>query len=261
MTREHPAGPYRSCIRIAALSATAILTGGCGINPPRNLPHPLAPSACALDPDPADAPTLVVLVWDGGVSAQLPERLLAPFDITELGFSDGTTPDEAADAEFRDTVLAGVQMRLCVIEPHDVAVVAGEAADYPGATIIHITGDDPGDGSKHIGQSHFDPCNEHSDDAGIIWAGALAGMIHSATFEQWVNAVANTTAHEIGHTLGFSHPDEADLAREVPVPSQEIMRGQVTLGSLFTEQAFIYNQTTCPGKPAGNGSYALTSQP
>jgi hypothetical protein len=186
---------------------------------------------------------------------------LAPFDLSEFGFADGTVADDASDAEFRDAVLARVQLRLCVLQPLDVAVVAGNAADFPGATIIHITGDAPGDGTKHIGQSHYDPCNEHADDAGIIWAGALAATIHAVTFDQWVNAVANTTAHEIGHTLGFTHPDEQDLARVIPSPSEEIMRGQVTLSSLFGEQNFLYPQETCPGMPAGAGSYALTTQP
>jgi hypothetical protein len=245
-------------VKAAAAALGLAILSGCGAvpNPYAGLPY-LQSSACPDAPSPGEARTVVVLDWDGGLSVQAKGRELTAFDLAALTFNDGTITDSQTEELFRAAVLAKVQSLLCVLEPLDVAVIEGEADNFPGATVIHLTADDPGDGSKHIGQSHFDPCNEHGDDAGIIWVGALQRRIPRATFDQWVNAVGNTTAHEIGHTLGFTHPDEETLARSLPTPSQELMRGTVTIAALVGEQAFLLEQETCPGAAPGAGSYAL----
>jgi len=139
------------------------------------------------------------------------------------------------------------------------SVVEGAADEYADATIVHICGDEPFAGGKHIGQADFDPCNEHADDSVVIWGGALATRIGGATFGEWVNAFANTTAHEIGHTLGFAHPNEETLASLLPVPGAEVMRSKVTVSQLLGEQNFLLEQETCPGAAPGEGSYRLLS--
>lgn len=242
---------------IIGCGATGTLAGG-------GLPVPqlAAASACEAAPVPADAGTLVVIDWDGGASDQVPGRVLAEFSVDALSMTDAPatdTPAGAGDlgAEFRAAVLARVQTILCALDPMDVAVIEGDAGSFPGATVVHITGDEPFSSGKQIGQANFDPCNDRPDDAVVIWGGALAARLPSATFGQWVNAFANTTAHEVGHTLGFSHPDEDALARVVPQPAEEVMRGRVTTAALLNEQSFLFQQETCPGYEPGSGSYRL----
>jgi hypothetical protein len=218
-------------------------------------------SACALAPAPEEAGTLVVLVWDGGFSAQTGEVSLAAFDLAALPFADGSVASAELATTFRDAVLSRVQTILCDLEPADIAVVADDSDAYAGATIVHITGNAPFAGSKHIGQSDFDPCNEHADDAAVIWGGALARRMPPLSFAQWVNVVANTTAHEIGHTLGFTHPSEDTVARMLPDPTAEIMRANVKPAELAGPQSFLVPQETCPGHAPGDGSYSSLSNP
>ncbi|MCB9851378.1 MAG: hypothetical protein H6817_11815 [Phycisphaerales bacterium] len=245
----------------AALLSVAMIAG-CGTGNPFDLDAAARlndPSACPDAPTPANAGTLVVLDWAGGTSRQTGERDLAGFDLSQVSFSDGTQVNDDTLAAFQSAVLARVQTILCDLDPLDVAVIAGKAADFPDATIVHLTADEPATQSKHIGQSDFDPCNAHEDDEAIIWGGALATYMPPMSFEQWVNVVANTTAHEIGHTLGFTHPSEETVARLLPIPSEEIMRATVKPSELSGEQRFLIEQNTCPGYEPGEGSYALTT--
>jgi hypothetical protein len=232
---------------------------GCGLDPwsGEGAARLTGENACPRAPRPADAGTLVVLDWDGGISTQTGDRALAAFDVGALRFSDDSSGDANLAARFRDAVQARVQVILCDLEPADVAVIAGDADDHPGATAVHITGDAPANGGKHIGQSDFDPCNARAVDAAVIWGGALAARIPPGDFDAWVNVVANTTAHEIGHTLGFAHPTEQSVGRLVPLPTAEIMRANVKPSELQAEQSFLIEQNTCPNTGPGLVSYTL----
>lgn len=239
----------------ALLSVVTVMVAGCGtagVFLSDASPRVNEPSACLDAPEPANAGTLVVLDWNGGWSTMRSDKALAAFDVSTLNISD----NEAA-TEFQADVLNRVQLILCDLNPLDVAVIAGDSEDYPGATIVHLTSDQPLGNGKHIGQSDFDPCNDREDDAAVIWGGALAAYMPPLSYDQWVNVVANTTAHEIGHTLGFTHPSEETVARLLPVPSEEIMRATVKPSELSGEQRFLIEQTTCPGLNPGDGSYAL----
>ncbi len=237
-----------------------IVAAGCGASngvPGAFLPpsaHVGADQVCPDAPAPQDAATLIVLDWDGGVSDQVPGKHLAAFNAAALNFADDSMNRSDLDAALQNAVLVRVQEILCDLRPLDVAVIAGEADDFPGATIVHITGDAPTVG-KHIGQSDYDPCNDRADDSAVIWGGALASRLGPGYFEHWVNIFANTTAHEIGHTLGFTHPSEDTVARMLPNPSTEIMRSNVKPSELREPQWFLLQQETCPGFAAGEGSY------
>lgn len=244
------------------LSLAFLTWAGCGTT--AGLPVIPMPSAqvyvaqaCAAAPTPDEAATLVVLDWDGGVSRQVPDKTLAPFSVAALDITDPPAGEVMSDEAFRRAVLARTQMILCALEPADVAVIEAEADAFPNATVVHITGDAPFVGGKHIGQSDFDPCNAHPDDAVVIWGGALAARIPPSTTDQWINAFANTIAHEIGHTLGFPHPDEDTLARMVDQPAEEVMRGKVTVAALLSPQHFLLQQESCPGNAPGEGSYRI----
>jgi hypothetical protein len=251
----------KAVLGVVAVLTGACVVGGCGAS---DVLPPMArytePTTCPAAPDLEDAGTLVVLVWDGGLSRQLGDRLLNAFDAADLPFTDDALEDPDLNERFRLAVLDRVQLILCDLDPLDVAVVSSDAESFPAATIVHMTGDAPANDARHIGQSDFDPCNARGDDAAVIWGGALASRMPPLDFDRWVNVVANTTAHEIGHTLGFVHPSEETVARLLPIPSVEIMRANVKPSELAAEQYFLVEQQTCPGYAPGDGSYALTGE-
>ena len=216
--------------------------------------------SCAAAPAPEEAGTLVVLDWDGGINELVRGRELSAFEVDDLYFTDTAIDSDDLEVLFAEAVLGRVRAILCSLDPMDVAVIEGEADDYPDATVVHICGDEPFADGKHIGQADFDPCNANLDDSVVIWGGALATRIGGATFGGWVNALAKTTAHEIGHTLGFAHPSEQTVAMLLPVPSAEVMRSNVTVSQLLGEQNFLIEQETCPGSPPGSGSYRLVGR-
>ena len=248
----------RAGFRVLVIGAGLVVAGCGAVATPGALPGgsasaPLSSvvasdAVCSRAPAPEAADTLIVLDWTGGSNRHAPGRVLAGFELSALAISDAADRASINADAFRADVLARVRTMLCALDPMTVAVVDGEAEDHPGATVVHITGDEPAEGGKQIGQSDFDPCNRFSDDGAIIWAGAMARRIPEATYDQWVMALANATTHEIGHTLGFFHPTEADLARTLPGnPSAEVMRKTTSISELLSPQAFLIEQDTCPG--------------
>ncbi len=234
---------------------------GCGYTPPEveKSPSPRTDGSvqvCDKAPLPEDALTLVVLDWDGGQSPLVRDKVLTGFDVGSLDIAEAKS---ITQEEFETIVLDRVREILCVLDPMDVAVIIGDGADYQDSTVVHITGDAPANDAKQIGQSHFDLCNEHLDDSSVIWGGALATRVKSATLDEWVNAFANTIAHETGHTLGFFHPDPDAVERLLLTPSSEIMRANTTTEELLKPQAFLLDQDTCPGGVGvGDTSYRVT---
>lgn len=252
---------------IAGVAISVVLAiAGCGVDSARRLDPvsepPINPirnvlSTCDRAPAPADSGTLVVIDWTGGVSRQTRGAEVSAFDFGALVMIDGGEPVERTAEQFQLDVLARVQTMLCSIDPMDVAVVIGESHDHPADTHVHVTGDAPANGGKHIGQSDYDPCNEFADDAALIYGGAIASRIEAATYAEWVNAFANSVAHEIGHTLGFFHPSEETVARLLPIPSQEVMRAVIQISDLKGEQWFLIEQNTCPGVADPSAGYQL----
>ncbi len=245
---------------LGLLAGVLMLATGCGyVAPAEKVPSPRTDGSvptCGHAPLPDDALTLIVLDWDGGQSPLVRDKVLTGFDVTSLKLADGKS---ITQGEFETIVLNRVSEILCVLDPMDVAVIIGDGGDYLDSTVIHITGDAPADNAKHIGQSHFDLCNEHLDDSGVIWGGALASRIGGATLDEWVNAFANTIAHETGHTLGFFHPDPDAVQRLLLSPSTEIMRAHTNTEDLLKPQAFLLDQDTCPGTDGvGDTSYRVT---
>ncbi len=251
-------------LAVMAFSAAGLfaITTGCGaVNGITAVAgeRAVAGDPCDRAPSPDEAGTLVVLDWDGGESYMPGAGDLAAFDVDHLGITDVFSDHDSLSAAYREAVLARVQAMLCRLDPLDVAVIEGDSEDYPQATIVHITADAPAGGGMHIGQSDYDMCNDDPDDSAIVWVGVLVRHVSNATFTEWVNIVANTTTHEIGHTLGFTHPTEESVGRMLPIPEEEVMRANVTVAQLKTEQNFIIEQDTCPAVASGEYSYSLLS--
>ncbi len=201
---------------------------------------------CDSAPNVEDAYTLVVLDWDGGSNPMVQDEL-PPFAIEELTISDYSGSLADLETAYRAAVLGRVREMLCILDPMDITVIEGDGDDYPGATVVNITSDRPRAGGMHIGQSTFDMCNERPDDSAIIWVGVMVENVSQSTFAEWVNIVANTTTHEIGHTIGFAHPSAQNVdGRMLPVPDEEVMRINVTVAQLRREQNFVIEQNTCP---------------
>jgi hypothetical protein len=249
---------YISLVKPVAASLALVLAAlaGCGALPSLSLDaasdaaYSLEPSACERSPDPETAGTLMVIDWTGGMSDLVADRELSAFDTDALLMTDVDSGGRETPEAFQQAVLARVQVILCALDPMDLAVIAGEAEDFPNATIVHVTGDAPVGGGKHIGQSRFDPCNSSPADAIIVWGGAIATRVGAASVDEWVNAFANTAAHEIGHTLGFVHPGEDTVGAALPLPTDELMLGNVTVSNLLIDRRFVLEQNTCPQDPA-----------
>jgi hypothetical protein len=178
--------------------------------------------------------------------------------------------EESPDAQrikepFEESVRARIEQILCGLDPVDMRVINGRADDFPNATYVYITIDAAPGGSGRVGQADYDPCNLYANDVAVIWAGELLaatgpGWSRSA----WVNILANVCAHEIGHTLGFGHPDTPDKPIGPPLADQAIMVSAHTIYALAEPMEFTLSQDTCPeaNDAGGNGvSYTIVDTP
>lgn len=243
---------------------------GCGVGPSEVTPAAGADSdptgksvvGCSAAPRTInEASTLIVLDWDGGISPLDPSSTLSALEPTDLPMADSVAPGEASD-DFKAAVRLRIEMILCGLDPVDMRVILGEAAEYPGATHVYLTGDEPPNGGIQIGQADYDPCNSQPDDVVLVWGGRLVDAVgEELPRESWVNVLANVCTHEIGHTLGFFHADDLGLAIDPSYEDREIMLSSHTVAALALEQEFLVPQTTCPGGSAGGVGYTVIGSP
>jgi hypothetical protein len=243
---------------------------GCGVEPSGGSPaaglgaDPTGKSvlSCsAAPPTLAEASTLIVLDWDGGTSPLDSQSTFSPLEPSDLPILEPVAPGEPSD-EFKEAVRLRIEMILCGLDPVDMRVILGKAADYPGATRVYLTGDLPPNGGIQIGQADYDPCNAHPDDVVVVWGGRLMEAVgDELPRESWVNILANTCTHEIGHTLGFFHADDLGLAIDPSYKDREIMLSSHSVAALTLEQEFLVPQSTCPGDSADGVGYAIVGSP
>ena len=85
----------------------------------------------------------------------------------------------------------------------------------------------------------------------IVWIGTLLKLGNVHDYDEWVNALANIASHEVGHTVGFFHPDTEREGFTQYEEDTEIMMAVHTISSLLSKQKFIIPQETCPERIAG----------
>ena len=225
----------------------AAITAGCGIDLPRLAstsadPRPTLDNRIRYDGE--DLTKTVVLDWTGGFPEIISEGL-APTDFSWMHLPTGQSLEDDA-VSFQESVRLRVEEILSAIEPADFVVVTGEAEDYPDDTVVYFTSDAVSGGGLQVGQTKLDWCDLNPRGSVIVWGGTLLMLGDNFGYDQWVNAFANTAAHEVGHTVGFFHPDAVLTDLTDYEKNTELMLGVHTLSALLGRQEFIIPQETCP---------------
>ncbi|UCG15243.1 MAG: hypothetical protein JSV19_08085 [Phycisphaerales bacterium] len=259
-------------VRFFTVGIPALWVIGCGSVPPdaastsdpvyradRSLP----PAACDWAPaTDAEASTLIVLDWDETESPLDPDARLSGLHPADLPVYDDDLSSKESARAFKEAVRMRIETILCDLDPVDMRVIHGRAVDFPDATCVHLTIDLPPSGGDQAGQADYDACNRRNDDVAIVWGGRIAEVAGDGWLrDEWVNMLANVATHEIGHTLGFAHPDELGLMIDADDADRAIMLSSHTMSSLAGRQAFLIAQTTCPDSmldEAGGVSYHIT---
>lgn len=234
-----------------------LAVAGCGTN----LGRPLIYVECGDDGATrriADA--VVVLDWDGGTSALYPDD---PFDGIELASFETTDGGTLADHtdDFKALVRNKVTQIYCDQPDFSVKIVQKGDAGIPGAktTVYFAQLRAPGGGGQ-VGEADYDPCNRHADDEAIIFGAQYDRLGGPYSLNEWVTMFANTTAHEIGHTLGYGHIDRADR----PDPSRtlfvELMLDRHTVSELQQEQRIVVDQSSCPSATTAAAKTATATE-
>ncbi|MFH0983892.1 MAG: hypothetical protein V2A79_20450 [Planctomycetota bacterium] len=248
------------CVVLAALVAA-----GCGTNPwgwpgaPTGLPRLEGDMVRTGDGQEDELLKTVVLDWSGGYSEMASRQMVEPTDLEQLYLPAGETL-EIYKETFQEAVRTRVEEILGGIGPARFAVVSGEADDYPEPTVVYFTAEAVSGDRFQVGQTQLDRCDLHAEGTVLVWVGTLLKLGDTHEYDQWVDALANTAAHEIGHTVGFFHPDAEPTDFTEYEKNTEIMMGVHTLSALLSRQEFIIPQETCPEAVAreyGGVAYAL----
>jgi len=235
----------------------AAMTVGCGTN----LDRPIVYVDCG-----GAARTLaeevVVLDWDGGVSALYPNSPFDGLDLSAFETTDGGTLADRAE-EFKARVRERVAGIFCALPDHTISVLQKRDAAFAGAKTTVFFGQlkAPGGGAQ-VGEADYDPCNRYAADEAIIFGEQYMRLGGPYTFEDWVTMYANTTAHEIGHTLGYGHINRADRPDSAQTLFVELMLDRHTISELQQQQRIVVDQPTCfSGTPAARKVRNATDDP
>jgi hypothetical protein len=249
---------HRPLGRQLAISVAACFAAGCGAYPlalpgsdgiPRLGDEELTERTTGLN---AAFVKTVVLDWTGGDAGVVDTRL-NPSDLAQMYLNTAETLD-VYSAVFRQDVRDRIEEILSAIEPVEFVVLNGEDGDYPRDTVVYFTGDAAASEAYHVGQTRQDYCDLDQEGSVIVWIGTLLKLGDLHTYNQWVNALANIAAHEIGHTIGFHHPDTEGGEYTQHERDTEIMMSTHTLSSLLGRQEFIIPQETCPAWADSSGA-------
>jgi hypothetical protein len=191
------------------------------------------------------ADEVVVLDWDGGVSAIYPDNPFSGIDLFSFETTDGGTLGDRAD-EFKELVRERVSQIYCDQADHVISVMHKADAEFSGAKTTVFFGQlQAPNGGAQVGEADYDPCNRYASDEAIIFGEQYLHLGGPFTFDEWVTMFSNTTAHEIGHTLGYGHIDRSDS----PDPAQslyiELMLDRHTISELKSQQRIVVDQSTC----------------
>lgn len=202
-------------------------------------------SGCGQDVASAGLPLrTVTLDWTGGSSELMGNALLPGVDLSLFELSDGTTLEDRA-SEFKEQVQSRVTAVLCEAGETNVRIVTGEASSGGHATRLLFTQSlAPERGG--VGTAHYDPCDRYAGEEAIVFAAELLALARERyEIEEWVQVFANVAAHEIAHTLGYSHVDRhpsSDVGRPRVV---ELMLPVHTLDELRREQRILEPRGAC----------------
>ncbi len=186
----------------------------------------------------------VVLDWTGGY-CKITSQWLNGADLSLMYLDSGETLEQYAE-DFEEAVRTRTEEILSKLEPADFVVVVDEAEHYPDDTVVYLTADAVAGEAFRVGQTKMDRCDLRDDDTVIVWVGTVLKLGNNHGYQEWVNALANIAAHEVGHTIGFFHPDAERSDFTEYEKDTEVMMGVHTLSALLSRQEFIIPQETCP---------------
>lgn len=191
------------------------------------------------------ATDLVVLDWQGGVTAIYPDEDFEALDLSAFGTADGGTL--ADDAElFKEQVWLQATRIFCDSSGPGIRIRhAGDAKDRAGTTVYYTQALSPV-GWLQIGEAEYDVCNRQHDNAAVIFGGQVLRLSATYTFDEWVLVFANLTAHEIAHTLGYAHVSRDESPEAERSYFVELMYDGHTMEEMCREQRFLADQTNCP---------------
>ncbi len=245
--------------RLSSVAVTALVTmiaSGCGAS----VSSPTTGASVETDRQAkadVELAKTVVLDWGGGYS-EITSEWLAGADLSQLYLPSGESLEDYAES-FQEAVRVRVDEILRGIGPARFTVLIDEAEECPDGTVVYFSADAIASDGFQIGQTKLDQCDLREHGTAIVWLGTLLKLGDEHGYDQWVNALANTAAHEVGHTVGFFHPDADGSDFTQYEKNTEIMMAVHTLSALLSPQEFIIPQETCPESIQGEfGGIAYT---
>lgn len=206
------------------------------------IPADVCPGAATNKATAADA---ILLEWSGGTSRIYPGEHLAGLDLSAFLVTDGSTLADHAD-DFKAAVRDEVSRILCDMPTDGVYLTNSKSGLPRNPTTVYLAQIGSPLGGSQIGQGEYDPCNVEHDNDAIIFGDELLKLGDVRPFEEWVMVVANVTAHEIGHMLGYGH-----IARIIYPASQrpayvELMLATHTVDEMVQDQRLVSDESNCP---------------
>lgn len=220
-----------------------------------------------LTPERALAPIkgqTVVLQWTGAQNVSISGVSYGDLTPVDAGDINGTFGSRTT--EFQENVLNIVRKDFA---PYDITIVSSEDPEPTGnSTQIFFGGEAPGEfvSAKIFGSSDgIDFYNASDQDNAIVFLGVFSEL--SSNFDAVVQAVANVTSHEIGHTLGLMHTVDATSLMDTTGADVTLLEDQgfstarlfdFPIGLQNSDQLLVETVGRAPAVAAGASPQATT---
>ncbi|UCC30321.1 MAG: hypothetical protein JSU86_19240 [Phycisphaerales bacterium] len=197
------------------------------------------------------AADLVVLDWQGGVTAIYPDEDFEALDLSAFETPDGGTLADDAE-QFKELVRLQATRIFCDSSGPGICIRHADDVKGRAGTTVYYTQALSPVGWLQIGEGEYDVCNRQHDNAAVIFGERVLRLGAAYTFDEWVLVFANLTAHEIAHTLGYAHVSRDESPEAERSYFVELMYDGHTMEEMRREQRFLVDQTNCPADSPAN---------
>ncbi len=179
-----------------------------------------------------DAPTQIVYFnWAGGAQVTIPTFGTYPaieFDAVDLGLPTERT--EAVQIAIEDQVAARYD---------GFRIDFTTSRDGPPPEALHATIHFGGNNDIVFGLANgVDVANSRPEGEAIIFVGAFADEFRGASEDEFVTALANGVAHELGHLLGLSHTSSCDSLMDVSCENTRLLEPLAFIRAVLDARVF-----------------------